>query len=78
MSNATEMIEQSQKDRNQYVFEHRIEDFLKKYAPSDPWLRGEFDRDLLFIVRQIFEEAQAPILKQLTQVINALPMSRIL
>lgn len=57
------------------IFERRLEAFLKEWQPEDHYMAMEFHRDLHMLVRDIYDGAQAPILKHLTEVMKAWPIA---
>lgn len=67
--------DQDQRDqRDQCILHNCMEAFWKRWAPDDRREAAEFQADLHNIVRQVYREAQAPVLKQLGVVASALPL----
>jgi hypothetical protein len=56
------------KEREKRVFELSMESFLRAWAPNDPCERAQFDTQLFSLVRQIYQDAQEPVLKQLGEI----------
>ncbi len=56
------------KEREKRVFELSMESFLRAWAPNDPCKRSQFDAQLFSLVRQIYQDAQEPVLKQLGEI----------
>jgi hypothetical protein len=62
-------------EREMAIFECRMEAFSKRWAPEHQPDVAHFHAELHCLVRQIYADAQAPILKQLTDIYAAMPMS---
>lgn len=62
------------KERQARIFESMIEAFLNRYKPTDRYEASEFERDLHMLVRQIYRDAQDPLLDHITKLISAMPM----
>ena len=60
--------------RDSAIFERRMAEFLRNFAPNDPEARQRFELDLLMLVRQIYLDAQEPLLAQITRMMNLVPM----
>jgi hypothetical protein len=56
------------------IFEQRMEQFWKNWAPADKYKAARFQAELHAMVREIYREAQEPAMKQLASIISALPM----
>lgn len=67
------MIPTAIEERDKRIFEMRVEEFYKRWAPEDPHERSQFEGALFSIVRQIYTDAQAPLLEQLTKIAMAAP-----
>ena len=63
-------------DRKQ--FEYQMEDFIKRWAPDDRYERSQFDAQLISLVRQIYADAQQPVLDQLGKVAMFSPLPPII
>lgn len=63
-----ETMEQHRKDREKRLFELGMEDFFRQWAPTDPYERSQFDAQLFSLVRQIYRDAQEPVLEQLGKI----------
>jgi hypothetical protein len=74
MTTATEFHDAAQKERDARILELRMEKFCKDWAPDDRYEASRFHSELLSIVRQIYAEAQAPLLKYLNAVVAAMPL----
>ena len=61
-------------DINERMLDARIKAFIANYRPEDPVERTDFEGDLLMLVRQIYADAQAPLLKHITQMVSAMPV----
>lgn len=56
------------------AFEHHLEAFLKKWTPEDRDAAWHFNTELVMMVRQIYEDAQQPILDRFTQLAMSMPL----
>lgn len=74
MTTATIMAQRDE-ERERMIFEHMVEAFTKTYRPKDPYDAAEFDRLLFSIVRQIYRDAQQPLLDQITKIMMAMPLA---
>ena len=75
MQTATEaMLKCNEKERQAQIFEHMIEAFLKRHKPNDRYDAAEFERELFMLVRQIYQDAQAPLLDTITKIAMAAPL----
>jgi hypothetical protein len=62
-------LEQMQSgEREKRRFELMMEAFFKEWAPQDGFDRDRFDRELFSLVRQIYHDAQVPVLEQLGKI----------
>jgi len=62
------------KEMRRRMFEDMIEHFTYNYRPVDKTREAySFDRDLHCLVRQIYADAQAPLLEHLSKIIMAWP-----
>ena len=62
------MSEQDKQDRERRLFEYMIEAFVQAWAPQDRYERSQFDTQLHSLVRQIYADAQQPVLEQLGKI----------
>ena len=75
MQTATDSIlKRDEKVRQAQIFEHMIEAFLKRHKPNDRYDAAEFERELFMLVRQIYQDAQAPLLDTITKIAMAAPL----
>lgn len=65
---------EGEQERERMRFEILMHRFLERWAPADPRDRDEFDRELLYLVRTIYVDAQQPVLDRLTQIAMASPL----
>jgi hypothetical protein len=56
------------------MFEDMIVSFVKTYAPQSRRENAEFHRDLHSLIRQVYADAQEPVMKHLEMIIRSLPM----
>lgn len=76
MTTTTDQIMQAdQKERDKRIFKHQMEYFLNQWAPADPYERSQFESHLHSLIRQIYTNAQQPLLDQLTKVMMAMPLT---
>lgn len=54
-----------QKEQERRRFEYMAEDFFKRWTPEDPHEAAQFNAQLYSLVRQIYMDAQQPVLDQL-------------
>lgn len=71
-------FEQRQKETRKRGFELRLEAFMREYGPSDRYERAEFERHLISLVMQIYEDAQRPVLDQLGKIASFSSLSAML
>jgi hypothetical protein len=60
-----------QGERETQVFAAQMEAFLNHYKPDDRREASEFERDLIMLIRQIYRDAQAPLLDQIIKLATA-------
>lgn len=73
MTTATESImARNDEARQRAMFEDMIEHFTKSYRPSDPYEASEFDTQLHSLVRQIYRDAQQPLLDHITKMMGTI------
>jgi hypothetical protein len=63
MTKADSAMAASDKDRKKRLFEYRLDAFLKQYRPDDPHLAHRFECELILLVREVYADAQEPLLK---------------
>lgn len=78
MSDAQTAVEalraQDKERRDRHMFELRVQDFVKTWAPDDPYERAQFDAQLFSLVRQIYFDAQQTVWDELTKIaMGAMP-----
>lgn len=66
--------EKRNKELNERMLDARIKAFIANYRPKEGWEQTDFEGDLLMLVRQIYADAQAPLLKQITDMCAAMPV----
>lgn len=62
-------------ERRKRAFEYQIESFLNQWKPDDRQEASQFEAQLISLVRQVYADAQAPILDQMSKLIQELPTS---
>jgi hypothetical protein len=67
--------EKFRKDREKRMYELQMESFVRQWAPDDPYEHAQFDAQLFSLVRQIYCDAQAPVLEQLGKVASYAPLA---
>ena len=70
-------IERTEKEIQQRRFEFMARAFFKRWQPNDPYEAAEFNTELFCLVRQIYVDAQQPVLDQLGVLAQAIPLSKI-
>lgn len=63
-----------QKEIDEGIFEARAQQFFEMWAPPDHRAASEFHRDLMLLVRIIYNDAQKPLLEHVTKLITAMPI----
>ena len=67
------LIERPQQERELRIFEQRLEQFFKDWAPEDRYEASQFHSQLHTLMRSTYHDAQEPVFKQLSALISALP-----
>ena len=62
------------KDYADSIFERRLVEFFRRWAPQESHEAVEFHAALLTLVRQLYAEAQEPALRQLTDLVALAPV----
>lgn len=62
------------KERQTRIFEQMIEAFLKEWMPEDHYMAIDFERQFHMLVRQIYRDAQEPLLDRITALASAMTM----
>lgn len=70
---AIDMIKLDQ-ERQTRMFERMMETFLKEWMPEDHYMAIDFERDFHMLVRQIYRDAQEPLLDHITKLALSIPM----
>jgi hypothetical protein len=73
MSTAMDMLK-FDKERQSKLFERMMEAFLKEWLPEDHYMAIDFERDFHMLVRQIYRDAQEPLLDHITKLSRAMAM----
>lgn len=58
---------------NERMFEAMLSEFLTRYKPDDPIEANRFHIDLIMLVRQVYTDAQAPVLEHLSRRAMSVP-----
>ena len=74
MTTATEAIKADASERRKRTFEYQIEGFLNQWKPQDRYEASQFEAQLISLVRQIYADAQEPVLDHLTKIAMAMPL----
>lgn len=74
----TTAIDTAKRDetRQREMFQFMIESFVKRWAPANIHDAGQFHAEFHAIVRQIYRDAQEPLLSYITELAIPLPMPR--
>ncbi len=78
MSRMSAIAERDRDATDTMIFERMVEHFIKTWAPEDPRERAEFAAGLQIIVRQVYTDAQRPILDRFTKLAMSMPSFPIL
>lgn len=62
------------KELNERAFEQRMRQFIETWKPEDRRDASDFETQLVMLVRQIYADAQEPLLKHITNMCAAIPM----
>ncbi len=74
MKTATQVgLEQRAESDRRRAFEYQMESFLNQWKPADSYEASEFSAQLISLVRQIYTDAQRPVLDQFTKLAMSLP-----
>lgn len=65
--------EEMQQLREEIDLHRRLEWFFETYAPVEPEKRHRFNADFSMLVRQIYQDAQAPLIKQMSAALALVP-----
>jgi len=75
MSTAMDM-QKFDKERQTKLFERMMESFLKEWMPEDHYMAVDFERDFHMLVRQIYRDAQEPLLDHIAKISGTMAMLR--
>jgi hypothetical protein len=67
----SKLTEDERPGREDRVFEVMLEAFITRYRPTDPLDGATFDMAVHTLVRNIYRDAQAPLLAQIAKMIGA-------
>ena len=73
MTTATEAIKSRESEHRKRSFEYGIESFLNQWKPHDRREASQFEAELHSLIRQVYTDAQAPILERFTQLAMSIP-----
>jgi hypothetical protein len=62
------------KEMNEQAFERRLRSFIETWKPENRIDASDFEAQLVMLVRQIYTDAQAPLMDQITKIISAMPL----
>lgn len=72
MTTATDSIMKGRDEHlNKLIFERMMESFIKRWAPDDKYAIAQFDSELHALIRQVYRDAQDPILIHLEKIMSA-------
>jgi len=74
VTTATEAIKSREGERRKMAFEYGIESFLNQWKPQDRYEASQFEAQLHSLVRQIYADAQEPILDRFTKLAMSIPV----
>lgn len=72
MTTATDQLKRDDAERQQQMFMYMVESFVKRWAPEDKYAAAEFHAEFHSLVRQIYRDAQEPVLKHLTELCGSM------
>jgi hypothetical protein len=76
MVTATQQSENADREpRDAMIFERMMEDFFKRWSPDDKYEGAQFHAQLSSLIRRVYMDAQAPLMKQIEVMIRAMPMT---
>ena len=67
-------LSQASSERDAKIFELQMEQFWKRWAPDDKYEAATFHAELSSLIRQVYRDAQEPMLKQWSAALAAMPM----
>lgn len=68
---ATEMLRRTDDSmKRRHIFEDMAEHFFRNWSPEDPYDKMQFSRDLMMLQRQIYADAQEPLLQYITKTMS--------
>lgn len=73
MKSMDKLVEQEQEAMDRHRLDSMIRRFAKNWAPEDRDDRTEFETDLFSLVRQIYRDAQEPLVKQMAAAMALVP-----
>lgn len=50
-------------------------DFAKRWEPERKYERHQFHDELLYLIHLVYREAQAPVLKQIADIVHLMPIT---
>ena len=75
MSTALEAGMKAREDEHRKrAFEYCIESFLNQWKPDDRYEASQFEAQLHSLIRQVYTDAQAPIMEQFTKLAMSILM----
>jgi uncharacterized protein (DUF2267 family) len=70
--------EQQQDAYEENVLGGTIRQFIRRWSPRDHEIRCDFEAELHMLIRRIYQDAQAPLVKQMSAALALAPMPPII
>ncbi len=71
--NARDELERDADAKQKKEFEYMVEGFIKRWRSNDRYDGAQFEAELITIIRQVYTDAQAPLLKHITDIAMRMP-----
>jgi len=66
------LLSQPTDERDARIFELGMEQFWKRWAPDDKYEAARFHAELSSLVRQVYHDAQNPMIEQISAMLSAM------
>lgn len=66
-------VRKREQESQSRAFEARAQQFFEDWSPGSPQDDAAFHRDLMMLVRTIYQDAQAPLLDHITKIVSMIP-----
>lgn len=68
------MLLNDRKELDERVFEQRLRNFIETWKPEDRFDASDFEAQLVMLVRQIYTDAQAPLMDHISKLVSTMPL----